>query len=63
MKLFETFETGAVREDTVDFLLREADRNNALQLKAVCLHLIRNNNITKNYIDGNSNSNGMLKKC
>ena len=29
-------------EDTVDFLLEASDRHNAVQLKAVCMHFIRN---------------------
>ena len=31
-----------VVEDTVDFLLEASDRHNAVQLKAVCMHFIRN---------------------
>lgn len=41
-QLCEKFLQETVTEDTVEYLLEAAERNNAFQLKAVCLHFIRN---------------------
>ena len=45
-QICELFLQEAVHEDTVEYLLETADRHNAFQLKAVCMHFIRNNNAT-----------------
>lgn len=39
----------SVTDETVDYILDAADRSNALQLKAICMHYLRNQDGTSRY--------------